>query len=431
MTGGRRFERAREHLEDELRSAPVPEPDWDRMERALLARVNGERQGEDGSLMEHMPGKPHGLRRASRVLALVAVAAAAALGIQVATRRASPPVTEAAFDEPALAHVETGDGSPEDLDLSTLAPGTRVEALDAPLGLRHAGVVRWTLGRGGIAHVREAAGDPVRYVVALERGALRADVTPRGPASPPQEVFAVEVERARVTVRGTIFEVVRADDRIEVSVTRGVVDVGATSPGESAPVQLIAPSRGTFSFEGSPLRMHASASASHDPSFSEGARFAAPASSGSALSTSSAASSTSASASHRAGAASTALASVGERPSGPARSHAVPGGTEPLAQASAATGDAAPTPERVTLSRQQVQATLAACFASRTSAASASMQTSIRSTLRIALRLDGSVSGVRFDPPLKPELQTCAHFLFAARLAEREGEMAIPIVIEH
>jgi hypothetical protein len=63
-----------------------------------------------------------------------------------------------------------------------------------------------------------------------------------------------------------------------------------------------------------------------------------------------------------------------------------------------------------------------------------SVQTSIASTMRVSVRGDGSVAGVRFDPPLKPDLQVCAQFLYAGRFAAPSSggprEVAIPIRID-
>jgi hypothetical protein len=57
------------------------------------------------------------------------------------------------------------------------------------------------------------------------------------------------------------------------------------------------------------------------------------------------------------------------------------------------------------------------------------VQALITSTLRVAVREDGSVGSVRFDPPLKPELQACAQLLYAGRFAEGPQDLALPVRI--
>jgi hypothetical protein len=59
------------------------------------------------------------------------------------------------------------------------------------------------------------------------------------------------------------------------------------------------------------------------------------------------------------------------------------------------------------------------------------VHTSIVSTMRVSVRGDGSVAAVRFDPPLRPELQACAQLLYAGRFSEATArEIAIPVRID-
>jgi hypothetical protein len=62
------------------------------------------------------------------------------------------------------------------------------------------------------------------------------------------ETFVIEVERVRVAVHGTAFRVVRAAQGVEVSVTEGVVAVGAQ--GERPTFFLRANDAGKFSSDG-------------------------------------------------------------------------------------------------------------------------------------------------------------------------------------
>jgi hypothetical protein len=60
-------------------------------------------------------------------------------------------------------------------------------------------------------------------VVALERGAVEADVNPVAEG----EAFAVDVGRTRVAVHGTHLRVARSGDRVTIDLSEGVVSVGA------------------------------------------------------------------------------------------------------------------------------------------------------------------------------------------------------------
>jgi hypothetical protein len=82
------------------------------------------------------------------------------------------------------------------------------------------------------------------------------------------------------------------------------------------------------------------------------------------------------------------------------------------------------------LTKASVRAALAGCFATKRLGGSPSVQTSIVSTLRISVRSDGSVAGVRFDPPLKPDLQACAELVYGGRFEPpASAEIAIPLTI--
>ena len=158
-------------------------------------------------------------------------------------------------------------GSVRVRDLSALRVGDVVEAGDAPVPLRprRAGDVgdgarlrgaralhrsRW--GRPPCPRPSPAKGaSGVGYTVALERGAIRAEVTPRDPSEGLVEAFAVEVGGTRVAVHGTAFSVKIEGDRAIVDVEHGAVAVGPVGHvGATTGHLLVGPSRASFSLDG-------------------------------------------------------------------------------------------------------------------------------------------------------------------------------------
>src|SRR5262249_44566660 len=88
-------------------------------------------------------------------------------------------------------------------DLLSLHVGGVVEAGGAPLTFSREGVVRWTLLPGSASEVistgaAETGG--VGFSVALLRGEIRAEVTPRDASEGLVEAFAIEVGNTRVAV---------------------------------------------------------------------------------------------------------------------------------------------------------------------------------------------------------------------------------------
>lgn len=99
------------------------------------------------------------------------------------------------------------------------------EAGDEPRGLTFSDASRITLAPG--ARVVPLASSSTRFEVLLERGSAEFSVTPGGPRQ-----WSVEAGLARVEVVGTVFQVKRGQDSLEVSVRRGVVLVrGEAVPG--------------------------------------------------------------------------------------------------------------------------------------------------------------------------------------------------------
>ncbi|XYH94379.1 FecR domain-containing protein [Sorangium sp. So ce1128] len=434
MSGAKQYERAREHMEQLLRAEEPPEPRWDAIERELFARLE----------------KPAPVRRVAppqrsplgRALGFAAAAAAIAFAI-LAAGRSAPPVTATstpprARDVAEIPKAAGGAGMAGDLDLRALRPGDSIETAAYSVSFTDVGSVRWTLLPNSRAVVRAVGTAGVGHVIALERGSVRADVVTRAPEEGLVEAFAVEVDGTRVAVHGTLFTVTRMDGRVEVDVEHGTVAVGPSAyRGATTARLLVGPSRGTFSLDGGRdarlLQRPAPPDSAPSVAPPEPSRPPTPPrpTTASAHPPSGAAAVSTAGASADEPAAATASAVVEPLP--PASAEPAPA---ELALAASAPVAAAPVPEPQVasappaLTPASVQSMLSSCFARETAGSSSSVRKSIVSTLRISVRPDGSVAGMRFNPPLRPALQACAEGLYRGRFAEGPRQLDIPLTIE-
>ncbi|WP_437924388.1 FecR domain-containing protein [Sorangium sp. So ce291] len=444
MSGAKQYERAREHMEQLLRAEEPPEPRWDAIERELFARIE----------------KPAPIRRVAppqrsplgRALGFAAAAAAIAFAILAAGRSAPPVVATStpprARDVAEIPRAAGGAGMAGDLDFRALRPGDSVETAAYSVSFTDVGSVRWTLLPNSRAVVRAVGTAGVGHVIALERGSVRADVVTRAPEEGLVEAFAVEVDGTRVAVHGTLFTVTRLDGRVEVDVEHGTVAVGSAAyRGATTARLLVGPSRGTFSLDGGRDARLLQRPAQPDgaPSVAPPEPSRAPAlprpTTASAHPPSGAAAVAAIGAASDEPAAATASAVAEPLPSPPAElASAEPASAEPASTASALTASApvaaapASEPQAASappaLTPASVQSMLSSCFARETAGSSSSVRKSVVSTLRISVRPDGSVAGMRFNPPLRPALQACAEGLYRGRFAEGPRQFDIPLIIE-
>lgn len=239
------------------------------------------------------------------------------------------------------------------LAVSSLTPGTEVVAKEAPLRFGIAGVVAWTLAPGSVAVVDSTT---VPHTIRLQRGHVDAEVNPDRPGQP-VEAFAVIAGATRVAVRGTVFSVTRKADRVSVAVSRGKVAVGPT--GTDAPTQLLeSPASADFGLTSGERLAQA------DPSVRP-----APA----------------------------PPASTGESPATPATK---------------------PAPEDVLLTVGEARAKMLGCLQGALGRAEpGEPKITVRSQVTVITSGEGDVTAVRFNPPLRPDLQqTCGGMLFGQRL---------------
>jgi ferric-dicitrate binding protein FerR (iron transport regulator) len=191
-----------ERLVEEVRDSAPREVNWPRVESELLARLARE---------------PQPRRSRSALWGVGALAAAAAAGALAVANLGEPArETKLAPTQETFGH-ETVDTVVRD-QMAVL--GRRFVAGRDERSVRHAGIVEWTLSPGSSAEVMELSPS---LVVQLQSGEIEAEVVP----STKPESFVVEVGRLRVAVHGTVFQVRREGDNAFVSVSEGVVAVGA------------------------------------------------------------------------------------------------------------------------------------------------------------------------------------------------------------
>ncbi len=224
-----------ERLVREARAERPREIDWTRAEARLERAI---RDGEAPRASEVSPAT----RAPWAALALAAgVALAVGAAWTLGSERPSDPHAGATARDSLPA------STPPSADRRTItdpATGQAISARAAEVEVVHSGRARWRLEPGGEARIADG-GD--HLTVALERGALFADVVP----SARPEAFAVEIGGARVAVKGTSFRVVRAEDHVEVEVREGTVVVGpAHTRGATVGSELTAPARGRFGLDG-------------------------------------------------------------------------------------------------------------------------------------------------------------------------------------
>jgi hypothetical protein len=376
--------RALHVLVDELRSEPVRELRWDRIDptaRALPALEPARRR----------PLWPVGALALAAGIALVFLAQPGGPKPSASTDRAA----DTALD---LATLPRTPGDGDAFDPAALHEGDLVEAGLAGLTFARAGSVRWTLAPSSRARIRAVGRDGVGQVVALEAGSLRADVTPRPTSEGLVEAFAVEVAGTRVAVHGTSFRVTRRDGDVLVAVEHGTVAVGPVGHvGATTGRLLVAPMRAAFSLDGG--------RSAHFVDADEPALLSATTSS------------------------TAAAPQLLVEPRPPQRDPSL----APSAMIEAPHTHAQPSKpavETTHLTETVVRATLARCFDEAFAKRSSQVKLTVSSSLRLTLRADGSIVAARFDPPLEPALQGCAERMMTGAFSPGERVMEFAVSFE-
>lgn len=236
-----REDRALMRLVGELRAAPAPELEWDRVETELLRRTELEAAARRRRRPQSSWGSLGAFAAAAAAVVMLISGTAQQDVVATPDHAASAPV-----DVRSLATIPRGEGTLPLYQVQGLAPHSVIESEGEPLQLTLEGVATWTLG----PHSRAIVHTTTRrapHVVELVEGSLFAEVVPRHSADEIVESFVVEVGGMRVAVHGTVFSVIRVGEMVNVEVTRGTVTVGPSSyRGATTGHLLVSPARATF-----------------------------------------------------------------------------------------------------------------------------------------------------------------------------------------
>jgi hypothetical protein len=380
------LERLIREAREDLGKKAAPRVDWEEVDRKLFARIERDEQRAARSLRPAAR-----FAWAGGTLALSA-AAVAALVLGRTSDRQPLEAAPTAADEAAgnVVSVEGDgellvDGKPAAVG-TTLRLGEVIEARGAARAtVERPGRVTFVLEHGTRATVEHVQGS---LVLALARGGVEAQVVP----VPRGEAFAVDVGHSRVAVHGTHLRVERAtgpgkSELVVVDLSEGVVSVGeAPRVGSTSGTLVTAPAHAEFAADDA----QGTLDVTHDPSRVRAPLALGP--SGAQAKVAAAAPPSPPAPAHgdiESRASSSALA-----PTTHAEGHPIPGSASPPAISADPNAEAT------------LAAAVRACFAARPSAANVTV--SVSTTLRLALRDDGSVRSARFDPPVAPDVNACA-----------------------
>jgi hypothetical protein len=397
---------------DELGAREVRDIDWDTVDRELFARLDQERRLErTRAVGPRTPawGVGAAVLAAAAVLALVA-------GKTHSTRSQSLDAAPlaVAVAAPAAGNV-TGilgggdlliDGKPATTG-ATLRLGNVVETRGTSVTVERPGKLSMILEAGTHATVTHVQG---ALVLALDTGAVEAQVVP----VPSGEAFAVDVMGTRVAVHGTHLRVARDHDQVAVDLNEGVVVVGA-APREGSTVGTLvtAPAHADFAAPdlAASLKVTHEASAVRPPNgIAVSAQPAAP-----------------------------GTVSVAAVPAAPATTSR-PEGARPPALAAAPVvrpaalappAGAAPAPS-VPAADPNAAATLAAAVRACVTAhpSPENVTVVVNTTLHVDLDADGNVKAARFEPPVAPDVNTCAApVIYRTRFAH-DGSADVPVDVK-
>jgi hypothetical protein len=300
------------------------------------------------------------------------------------------------------------EGLPNVYDLGALRAGDVVEASWGDLSFGRAGLMTWTLSAGSRLMIRSGIGEP-RHVVVLESGSLHAVMSD---ARSKEERFVIEAGDTRVALFGADGANQRDATVANVSLTRStkglVVDVegGVASVGTKAGRvlhRLSAGDRGTLSLDGGETYQVLPAEAlraDHAPVV-----LVAP-----------------------------PVAPMPRAPHVEAVANAEPTPSPTAAKPEAFAGKSETVADQV-MNEATARASLERCFAEVESRSAKSdnqnpVSVTVRSTLNLGLREDGSVKSAIFSPPLRADLQNCAVGLLKAKFDRSKPRIAIPVEIK-
>ncbi len=354
--------------------------------------------------------------RRTQVAAGLTISIALAAGAMFILGQPSPKLPEHTAPTPlaftALGGPHGGNLRTDSNDPAGFVVGDAIEVADQPLVFESKDTAASTARKSIFAMdpAGEKAGARIKVskatgtlVLALERGAVEADVTPVRDG----EAFAIDVAgptgTTRVAVHGTHLRVAKKGNLVTVDLTEGVIAIGAPGEGRTQGREIKAPA-------------HVELDAGSDPS---AARVTTEARAAWSLD----------------------LVSEGRSPLLPIPPPFVPGSGHaststvkhlPVPPVSGApSASAAPIiPLSQGAARTAIQVDVKRC-AAQGAANGGSVTIRVESTLTVDVRADGTVAATRFDPPLSPAIQECSAKAVLARHIEGPGTVTVPIKFEY
>lgn len=373
---------------DEVRSSLPPAVDWEGLERRTLASIDAELR----SAPHTVRANPSGMKSA-----LGFAAVAAALVMLITGQRAGSVPSSAALE---LASVPMA--GPGMILASAIASGSRVDVGEVGRRFVWPGVAQWDLAPGTSVVMTREGGAPT---IVLERGAVTARAVSRRVLGAPVESFVVEAGGARIAVHGTTFSVAIDGDRVILTVDEGAVSIGrAGKPGGAGDAIVKGPGSAAFSSrDGRLLELNRESSPVFGALPENTARAFSPGPFG--VPTPSL----------------VARSFDGSRPTAGAEPADAVVSELPPPLASSGIVEVLAEPAHGPISLASVQRELTACVASEAREGDLSLRVTASTDVRLGLDAEHRVSTVRFDPPLRADLQQrCASSLLG-RVVEGAG----------
>ena len=383
--------------------------DWDAVDRKLFARLQVE-QAEQRAERERSVN-PAGQGPAWSIGAVVLAAAAAAALIVGKTHETAPmdaaPIVASQAAGTVMSVAAGGellvDGKAA-VSGAVLHLGDVVEARGAPVTVERAGKLTWILEPSSVATVTHVQG---ALVLSLARGAVEAQVVPVASG----EAFAVDVDGSRVAVHGTHLRVARIGDHVTVDLSEGVIVVGpAPRVGSTVGGLVTAPAHAEFAAS----EPSGTIAVSHDPS-----ALRAPVSFGTPSGTV-----VQAPAAPLATAAAAKPVDARTPPSVAVVARPQPASTTPPQPAPAQPPTVSP-PQPDPNAPSVIASAVRSCMAARWSPDNVTVV--VTTTLHLDLDADGNVRAARFEPPVAPDVNTCAAPVIYRTRFTHDGSADVPV----
>ena len=402
----------------------VSDAAWTAMEERLVTQLSAERAAR----VAEVGVTSLASRRRARFLQVgaAALAVAAAVAVFVRKDQGSPLGDRHAsiVADPSVSALRGSEGA-GDVRVSgvvataghELRAGDVLEVDGARALLERPRKVQWLLERnapdaaGTVGRARvKSAGESL--VLGLDDGAIEAQVTP----VPSGEAFAVDIatEKAlvRVAVHGTHLRVARVGSQVTVDLSEGVVSIGAPPrTGTTYGTLVTAPSHVEFDAS----NLDGTLKIDHAPSAVRAAVTLAPREA-QAIARNDVAASPATPAANGANAETPAVPATVPRP---VEGRRAPEPSHPES--------AKPAGKPAVSARDAIAHAVRECAAARQRPEN--VRVTVTSSLKLKVAAGGSVETARFDPPLLPEIQTCAAAaIYKAQLEDSAGSsVTIPI----